>query len=198
MGIDDTLERLCHLLRHEARVTGGKAGLQPIHLQTLRYLAVCNRYSNTPLAVAEFLGQTKGTVSQSLKLLAAKGLLTKCPDPADGRVVHLAPTSAALDLLEQAATAQGVEQAAARLDDATRVALDAGLTELLRALQIAHGRRRFGVCADCRFNERLAVGHRCGLTGEPLSADDVERICREYEAPEPVAAAPPSRSEAKD
>jgi DNA-binding MarR family transcriptional regulator len=184
MAIDDTLERLCNLLRSEAWSASAKVGLQPIHLQTLRYLAACNRYSDTPLAVAEFLGQTKGSVSQSLKLLAGKGLVAKRPDAADRRVVHLTPTSAALDLLALTTQEQRSRQAVSALDDAVRSALDAGLTELLRALQIAHGRRVFGVCSGCRFNERLADGYRCGLTGEPLSEDDVARICREYDAPE--------------
>ncbi|WP_295888210.1 MarR family winged helix-turn-helix transcriptional regulator [uncultured Thiohalocapsa sp.] len=184
MSIDDTLERLCNLLRSEARVAGTQAGLQPIHWQTLRYLAACNRYSDTPLAVAEFLGQTKGTVSQSLKLLVAKGLVSKQPDAADRRVVHLAPTDAALDLLEQAACAQKLQYAVAALDAGTRTVLDTALTELLRALQLAHGRRSFGVCATCRFHARSAAGSRCQLTGEPLSADDASRICREHEGPD--------------
>lgn len=184
MAIDDTLDRLCNLLRSEARVVGAQAGLQPIHWQTLRYLAACNRYSNTPLAVAEFLGQTKGTVSQSLKLLVTKGLVSKEPDAADRRVVHLALTDAALALLGQAAFRQKLQQAAAGLDAGTRAALDASLTELLRALQLAHGRRSFGVCGSCRFHERTDASSRCQLTDEPLSADDARRICREHEAPD--------------
>jgi DNA-binding MarR family transcriptional regulator len=186
MAIDDILERLCNLLRSEAWATSAKVGLQPIHLHTLRYLAVCNRYSDTPLAVAEFLGQTKGSVSQSLKLLAGKGLVVKQPDAADRRVVHLKPTSAALELLAATTREQRSREALADLDESTRSALDTGLTELLRAMQIAHGRRLFGVCSGCRFNERRPDGYRCGLTGEPLSANDVSRLCREYEAPEPV------------
>lgn len=186
MAVDDILERLCNLLRSEAWVASAKVGLQPIHLHTLRYLAACNRYSDTPLAVAEFLGQTKGSVSQSLKLLAGKGLVVKQPDAADRRVVHLKPTSAALDLLALTTQEQRGIEALANLDETTRASLDTGLTELLRAMQIAHGRRLFGVCSGCRFNQRLASGYRCGLTGEPLSANDVSRICREYEDPEPV------------
>lgn len=184
MAIDDILERLCNLLRSEAWMASAKVGLQPIHLHTLRYLAVCNRYSDTPLAVADFLGQSKGSVSQSLKLLAEKGLVARRPDAADRRVVHLAPTPAALKLLALTTREQRISQAAADLDEQARSALDAGLTELLRALQIAHARRVFGVCSGCRFNERLAGSYRCGLTGEPLSSNDVARICREYEAPE--------------
>lgn len=37
------------------------------------------------------------------------------------------------------------------------------------------------VCHTCRFFGREEPGYRCGLTGEPLSAADSTRICREHE-----------------
>ena len=43
--------------------------LEPVHLATLRYLCNCNRFSNTASAITEYLGQTKGTISQTLKVL---------------------------------------------------------------------------------------------------------------------------------
>ena len=57
--------------------------------RVLHYLSVCNRYSDTPMAVTEYLGQTKGTVSQTLKVLEKKALLFKEPDKDDKRVMHL-------------------------------------------------------------------------------------------------------------
>ena len=73
--IHSVLERLCNLLRVEARGQGASAGLLPIQLEALHYLAQCNRYSDTPQAVTDFLGQTKGTVSQTLKVLENRGLV---------------------------------------------------------------------------------------------------------------------------
>jgi Transcriptional regulators len=85
----DYLERLASLMRAWAREQPLMADLQPIQLSALNYLARCNRYSNTPLGVTDFLGLTKGTVSQSLKALEAKGLIEKRPDAQDRRSVHL-------------------------------------------------------------------------------------------------------------
>ena len=59
-------------------------GLNPAQWEALRYIARANRYSRSPSAVAEYLGATKGTVSQTLKALEHKGC-TK------GRQLKLAP-----------------------------------------------------------------------------------------------------------
>ena len=61
-------------MRTELRKAGADEALQPVHLQALIYLARANRYSNTPQALAEYLGLTKGTVSQTLLLLDRQGL----------------------------------------------------------------------------------------------------------------------------
>ncbi len=71
------LERLASLLRSENRQMLVEFGLQPVQFEVLQYLSICNRYSDTPMAVTEFFGQTKGTVSQTLKVLEKKNLLEK-------------------------------------------------------------------------------------------------------------------------
>ena len=73
----DLLERLNNLLRMEMRAFGLSYGLLPVQIEALTYLTRCNRYSDTPQAVTEYLGLTKGTVSQSLKVLEQKGFFGK-------------------------------------------------------------------------------------------------------------------------
>ena len=68
------IERLANVLRQEVRAEGQSLGLQPVQQEALYYLSICNRYSDTTLAVTEYLGLTKGTVSQSLKVLENKTL----------------------------------------------------------------------------------------------------------------------------
>ncbi len=87
-----------------------QGGLNPAQWEALRYLARCNRFSNTPGALARYLAATKGTVSQTLNALERKGLIERRPDPASGRVVRLLLTRAgralaAKDPLIQLATA---------------------------------------------------------------------------------------------
>ena len=81
--IYDYVERLSELLKIDSRQAGAEHGIQPVQLEVLHYLSICNRYSDTPMAVTEYLGQTKGTVSQTLKVLEKKSLLTKRFDKGD-------------------------------------------------------------------------------------------------------------------
>lgn len=173
-------ERLGNLAQARLKAIGAEHGLQPVHVQALLYLAAANRYSNTPQAVAEYLGLTKGTVSQSLILLEEKGFLTRGSDGRDRRVVRLSLSPAGNALVGAVGKwgLAGFRAAADALGDAPLTAM----TELLRRLQMEDGRRSFGVCATCRHH--LAEGRdawRCGLTGEPLSRRDREMICREHE-----------------
>lgn len=96
------IERLTGLIRQETRETGIRAGLQPVQFNALVYLAQCNRYSDTPIAVSEYLGLTKGTVSQTLKLLEIKGFIEKQRDVQDKRRIHLKLTETGVTLVSDA------------------------------------------------------------------------------------------------
>ncbi len=168
----DIVERLGNLAEARLKAVGARHGLQGVHLHLLLYLAAANRYSNTAGAAREYLGLTKGTVSQSLILLEAKGFLNRTADARDRRVVRLAPTAAGQAVVEEA-------ENLGRLRAAVQVpaGLLEGLTDLLRQWQVMEGRRSFGQCRTCRHH--LAEGPdlwRCGLTGEPLARADGARI----------------------
>lgn len=180
--LHELLDRISLLLRTEKRRLGTGVALQPVHLQVLEYLQRCNRYSNTPAAVGAYLGQTKGTVSQSLKLLEREGYLEKSDDPADRRVVRLQQTTRGRTLLRDLESAQDWERAEAALPPPQLAAVTQGLERLLRELQQARGGRAFGVCRTCRhFQAGSDGGHHCGLTGEPLSDADSSQICYEHD-----------------
>lgn len=179
----DILERLCNLLRMEMRGFGMKFGLQPVQIEALTYVTQCNRYSDTPQAVGEYLGLTKGTVSQSLKVLEQKGLLRKQHDKQDKRIVHLAPTAKGRKLIEQAIPAKGLEGALAITNSLQVGELAEVLRSVLREMQHINNRKSFAACHTCRFNEQHVKGAVCGLTQEPLSVQDIQLICREHQYP---------------
>ncbi len=177
----DLLERIGNLIRSDAREAAHGAGIQPVQLEMLAYLGRCNRYSDTPAAVADYLGLTKGTVSQSLQRLEERGLVERRPDEADGRVSHLGLTAEGRKVL-RSRSRRAIEAAIGEAVDGA-AEIEAALEQWLRALQRANGQRSFGVCASCRFFEREGSRTRCGLTQELLSVRDSERICREHEYP---------------
>lgn len=176
------VQRLAVVAQAENRLLAGSAGLQPVHIDVLRYLARCNRYSNTPAAIGQFLGSTKGTVSQSIKVLQREKLISKLPDANDGRVIRLRLLKKGRDLLERIDRESAMHAAAQSIGADERLTLGNSLTALLRRAQKLNGSKSFGVCSTCRFFERLDDGgFRCGITAEPLTVDDSTRICVEHE-----------------
>lgn len=174
------IDRLGLLLRADARRHDrGKLALQPVQRAVLEYLARCNRYSDTPAAVSEFLQLTKGTVSQTLGVLTRRGLIEKRSDSIDRRVVRLSLTPAGRRLavargkmwhrMSKALGTKGTARAAALLQD------------LITQAEKAAATRSFGECNHCsllRMESRAL--YRCGLTGEALAAAETRQICREH------------------
>lgn len=176
-----TLERIGNLLRAEQRLSGKALGLQEVHLQVLLYLSLCNRYSNTPVAITEYLNATKGTVSQSLKILETKGYIDKQADVDDKRVVRVNLTAQGKQIVNEIIPPPIVAETIEGLSSEQVKDIQHNLTLLLISLQRANQLRSFGVCQTCRFFTKEKNGFRCGLTKEPLSKYDSSRICREHE-----------------
>lgn len=157
-------------------------GLNPAQWETLRYLARANRYSRTPTALAEYLGTTKGTVSQTVRALEAKGYIRRVKRSCDRRSVWLELTETGRGVLGRDPMAR-LETAASALPPDLGGILADGLTRLLRGLKSDCGGREFGVCAQCGHLDPTADGEaRCGLTGDALANEDRTRICVEFRA----------------
>lgn len=176
------IERLGSLLRAELRTGGSEYGLQAVHVATLRYLERCNRYSNTPLALSTYLGSTKGTISQTLKILERDGYIRKSGDRMDGRVVHLALTQKGVKILKILAESNKWTNAIGGMEEPEYQVTWHSLQALLRRVQQANQYRSFGECATCRH--LLSEGgdrYRCGLTLDKLERADTNKICFEHE-----------------
>ena len=174
------LERLGRLVQGEAHV----AGLQPVQWEVLRYLERANRFSRTAAAVTSYLGLTKGTVSQTLMALEAKGLIRKQVNPKDRRSNRLALTAKAKRLLSEDPLGE-TQAALSKLPEKTRKALEGGLEALLTERLLAQGRQPFGQCSACvHFARRHHEGepHYCELLKERLSKEDAQAICVEQVA----------------
>jgi len=176
------IERIANLNRTSVRRVGVANGLQPVQVEALHYLSRCNRYSNTPVAVAEFLGLTKGTVSQTLCVLEANGFIRKESDARDRRVVHIQLTAEGENVLDKSIPPDVLRTAVERFTDSEMSQASKTMELLLRRMQQANGLKSFGACKTCVHHERTPDSLRhCGLTREILSNDDAEKICREHQ-----------------
>lgn len=174
------IERLANLLRQETRFEGQSLGLQPIQQEALYYLSTCNKYSDTTLAVTEFLGLTKGTVSQSLKILEKKVLIIREKDRNDKRITHLKVTEKGKLFLSKTCPPKKFTESVNELTNEQQNETATLLSEILKNYQKSTGRTAFGVCTNCKFNQRTSEGFLCGLTKETLTTEDTTLICREF------------------
>ncbi|MCI2282356.1 MarR family transcriptional regulator [Colwellia sp. MSW7] len=168
-GIYNVLERVCTLFRNETRLAGLKYGLQPVHLDILFYLSRCNKYSNTPAGVTEYIGITKGTMSQSITLLQSKKLLEKVQDQNDRRIIHLLLTKKGEGVTKKSTPPSSLKLALENYSAEQRNILQTELENILLSLQGGNNNSSFGLCNTCTFHRPISKTHfHCELTGEAL------------------------------
>jgi len=179
----ELVERLGNLMRTELRKSGVDESLQPVHVQALIYLSRANRYSNTPQALTDYLGLTKGTVSQTLLVLDRRGLIERYQDDIDRRVVRLRLSSAGEQFLYESQPTLPWQNATRNISpNRIRNAVSA-LRETLTQLQEDNEGSNFGVCHNCSYCQRLSQRiSRCGLMGDRISGPETRKICWLYQA----------------
>jgi DNA-binding MarR family transcriptional regulator len=179
----ELVERLGNLMRSELRKAGADESLQPVHLHALIYLSKANRYSNTPQALADYLGLTKGTVSQTLLLLDRRGLIERFEDDVDRRVVRLRLSSAGEQLLAETQPALPWQNATRNISPNRIRNATSALREALVTLQVDNEGTVFGECGTCSWCQKLSQRiYRCGRMGDRLSGPETRKICRIYQA----------------
>lgn len=181
VDIFDLIERMSALIRSEERKKCAALGLQAVHLQALSYMSRCNKYSDTPAALTNYLGMTRGTVSQTLSLLEKKGYIKKTADTNDRRVIHLELLPEGQAVLKKAIPAELFIKAAKLLEKKDDLAeYEAVFSNALSALQKANRSQSFGQCKTCHYFTTTSEGFLCGLTKQPLTPNDSEKICQEH------------------
>jgi DNA-binding MarR family transcriptional regulator len=164
------LERLARLVR----AAGQEGNLSPAQWDALRFVSRANRFSNSPIALSQYVGATKGTTSQTIAQLAEKGFLLKADRQKDGRSVALLLSEKGASQLKTDPL-QSLHKVIGKMSSKTQRRFAKGLTELL---QVEHRRQKqpsFGSCGDCRYY-REAPDH-CMKFAENLYNEDLTRIC---------------------
>lgn len=175
----DRLSRIAHTLQFAE-------GLNPAQWEALRYVARANRMSCSPGALADFMGSTKGTVSQTLKALEAKGLVERNRKDDDRRAVMITLTDTGRALLDRDPLGT-ISDALAPCSEQEQAGLVAGMERLLAAVQAQKGIPEFGPCLECchykpeTCSETNSVGCRCGVSGELFNALEIGSICVDFE-----------------
>lgn len=175
MSADEIAELLIHLGR-AARAEEHSAQLTPAQWTALRFLARANVASRTPSAFASFHATTRGTATQTLKALEAKGLICRGAQPIDGRAVCYDVTAEGRALMgddplrELIASVEGLPQG-------LQSALGEALPKLVAAMAARRETPSFGTCHDCRHFEGGPSEAFCACMSRVLAACDTGLLC---------------------
>lgn len=174
-NINIWLERLSSLCTSQMRQASATEGVQLVHLEILKYLTICNEYSNNAQALSEYLGQTKGSISQSLKTMEKLGHIRRIPSIDDKRVFKLYITKIGKESFKRMSK---------HLLSFTEIEYDKeeAIKSILKNWQGVNNNHGFGQCISCKFNIKKGKStFECGLTNLALLKSETLKICREHE-----------------
>ena len=177
-----TPEQIRALINRLARLDASETwedDLNPAQIGAIDYLARANRFSRAPSQVAEYLGTTRGTMSQTLKSLLRKGYLTERGSEVDRRSISYNLTHAGFALACRHDAMVGAIDALPAMD---RESLGKGLSALLAARLSANNGRAFGICRTCAHHRLTGDGAHCALLSVPLTPEETTQICHEQVA----------------
>lgn len=174
-------DRISTIMRADERKKYAAIGLQPVHGQVLEYLSICNSFSDTLVAVAEYLNLTKGTVSQSIQILQRKGYIEKQQDEEDRRMTHLKLLPAGESLLEEFKPVDFFDQASINTSSQCSTTLTDFLNNTLSSLQQANKARTFGVCHSCHYFSTQDNYYHCRSDANYIIlSTEINKICKEH------------------
>jgi DNA-binding MarR family transcriptional regulator len=179
MDSDLIIRELINRLARLDGASGWEGDLNPTQRAVLVYLGRANRFSRSPSHVAEYLGTTRGTISQSFKSLLQKGYVSEFRSTQDKRTISFSLTPKGDDI---ARARGGLEHSLSDLADTKKNALVATLTDLLQRFVQHNDGRAFGVCNTCLHFKASKSGAFCKLLSEPLAPDETSLICHEQKS----------------
>jgi DNA-binding MarR family transcriptional regulator len=173
-------------------VSDNRRGLRDREWAALRFLARANRFSKSPSALAHYIGATRATATQLIKMLEDRSYVVRRSSLRDKRSVILCVTAQGERLLTQHDPINSVVHAIAALVAEDRVQLKNSLNAILNRIDSPYQQVNAGVCRDCIFlgKSRATTGpskarandeFRCRLLRAPLAAHETELLCTRIE-----------------
>ncbi len=181
-------------LKQQAWAEAGGHGLTPTQGQVLVLLRA-NPDGLRLGELADRLGVTAPTTSDSVGALHRKGLVVKAPLPGDGRAVVVRLTPAGVcEAAAAAAWPDFLLEAVGELSGAEQAAFLRGLVTMIRTLQ-ERGRIPVArMCVSCRFfrpfrHDDPARPHHCAFVDAPFGDGELRLDCPDHAAAPPEQAA---------
>lgn len=184
-----TPDRIAQLLVHlgrAARSEDARSELTAAQWTCLRFFDRANGSTRTPSGFASFQATTRGTASQIIKSLEARGLIVRTRSDRDRRSVSFDLTRAGHDMLAQDPLADliGVIGGLGREE---RESFLLTLSRLASALAQRREMPAFGTCRDCRHFGTTDEAAYCACMAADLAAEDIDKLCASFRGCTPEA-----------
>ena len=177
MRNDHGIRILINRLARIDSASGWTGDLNPTQRAALEYLSEANQFSRSPSHVADYLGTTRGTMSQTLKALVRKGYAAERRQISDQRSISYELTEAGR---AAAAEPNPIAGAIGNLPADAQAALKDGLLQSLKLALAANGGQSFGKCKTCAYHDASSENGFCTLLGLSLEAGENVKICFEH------------------
>ncbi|MCV9936411.1 MarR family winged helix-turn-helix transcriptional regulator [Boseaceae bacterium BT-24-1] len=191
----DGLERLASVLKADQWSAANAVGLNPTQALVLSFLAGRGEAGMRVKAIAEHLGVTQPTATDSIAALERKELVAKGPDASDARAVAVRVTQAGRDAVRVIGlSTMATDTALARLSAAEQADLLLLVVKLIRSLQLVGALPEQRTCVTCHhFRPNAHPGadapHHCAFVNAAFGTRHLRLDCGEHETAEPSAQA---------
>lgn len=177
------LERLAGVFRHVLWQEATQVGLSPLQLQIVVFLRFHRPGQGTVSYLAREYHVSRATVSEAVKSLEQKQLVSRHTDPADLRSHSLQLTPAGRQLADRAGRFAGpLSRPVARLPARQKLSMYLSLLALLHQLQQAGIIPVQRMCFSCRYyGQEQPGGHFCHLLKIRLEGPQLRIDCPEHE-----------------
>lgn len=178
------LHKIGLAMKQQAWQQANDEGLSATQGQILAALATHGGLTGTE--VSQRLGVTLPTVSDSVRVLVDKGLVTKSPDPRHPRASLLTLTKKGGQLGARARSwPEYMAEAVADLTADEQRAFFSGVVKMIRTLNAQGLIAVTGMCVTCtHFRPNVHAGatpHHCALVDAPLASEQVRLDCPDHE-----------------
>lgn len=183
------LHKIGMAMKHQAWQQASDEGLSPTQGQILAVLVAHGPLTGSELS--ERLGVTLPTISESVRALVDKELVTRAPDPRHPRASLLTPTARGTALGARARSwPEFMADAVSDLPPDEQRAFFSGVVKMVRALAEQGLVPVNGMCVTCvHFRPHVHAGetpHHCAYVDAALGAGQLRLDCREHEAADPT------------
>jgi DNA-binding MarR family transcriptional regulator len=183
------IERLATVGRSLLWQEAQEQRVSPIQFQILAFLYGHSHFSVTLTGLAREFGVTKATISDAVKSLEAKELISRTPDPNDKRLLYIHLMDEGRDIVMDSANyLSPIVAAIDEMQSSDLVIAWKVISTTIHQLSLQNVIHLQRMCFSCRHYSLSGNEHHCALLGLVLHDAQIRLDCPEHQPSLPAAA----------